>query len=333
MRLLALSALLLFANTNGAPAPPFMKGMTISCPTWGPIWGTPDMRAALQEVKALGVQWASIHPYASVKRDGSLRFQRADDLAFLHRAAGIAKDEGVAMMWKPHLAYWGSFKWRGDITFGDDEAAWRRFFAAYETWIVDQARFAHERGVPLLVVGTELEKTMHREADWRRILRKVRAVYGGMVTYAANWDGVSRVPFWDAVDVIGVQAYYPLAPEGRAPTRAQLASSWKRHFTELRALSKKHGDKRVLFTEVGFARSPKAASKPWEAAEVDRDDVKKLRRLLMDVTLEELDKNESLICGAFWWKWMPGWSPWDSDFSMKDPEARAALKAAWARPG
>jgi hypothetical protein len=33
----------------------------------------------------------------------------------------------------------------------------------------------------------------------------------------------------------------------------------------------------------------------------------------------------------FWWKWMPGEAPHDQDFSMKDPEARAALQGFWAR--
>jgi len=307
-----------------------MRGMTVSCPTWGPIWGSPDMRTALQEMKGLGVQWASIHPYARIKRDGGVRFQRAAELSFLDRATRMAKDEGVAMMWKPHLAYWGAFKWRGDISFGEDEVAWRRFFSAYEQWIVDQARFAHERGVPLFVIGTELERTMHREADWRRIIAKVRAVYGGIVTYAANWDGVQRVPFWDAVDLIGVQAYYPLAAKGHAPRRAELERAWQAHFAQLRRLSDEHGGKRVLFTEIGYARSEDAASEPWAPAEDSSDEVKRMRKLLMEVSLAQIER-EPLVVGAFWWKWMPGYSLWDGDFSMKDPEAKAALKAAWAR--
>jgi hypothetical protein len=172
---------------------------------------------------------------------------------------------------------------------------------------------------------------MHREADWRRVIAKVRGVYGGMVTYAANWDGTDKVPFWDALDLIGVQAYFPLAEEGRAPQRADLERAWRAHFDALRVLSNKHGGKRVVFAEIGYARSLTAASKPWEPAEDEREEVTRLRRLLLDVSLAELKKHEPLVAGAFWWKWMPGWQPWDADFSMKDPEARAALKAAWAR--
>ena len=96
----------------------------------------------------------------------------------------------------------------------------------------------------------------------------------------------------------------------------------------MRVLSNKHGGKRVVFAEIGYARSLTAASKPWEPAEDEREEVTRLRRLLLDVSLAELKKHEPLVAGAFWWKWMPGWQPWDADFSMKDPEARAALPSS-----
>jgi hypothetical protein len=328
MYLLLLGFLTASGPGQASDQPPFMRGMTVSCPTWGPIWGTPQMREALRDLKTLGVQWASIHPYARVTRDGQVTGRPAEELAFLDEATRIARDEGVALMWKPHLAYWGAFKWRGAIEYPDD-ASWARFFADYERFIVDQARFAQARGVPVFVVGTELEKTVRFEAQWRRVIAKVRAVYGGMIVYAANWDGLARVPFWDAVDLIGVQAYFPLADGEAPPKKLAVERAFAAHLAQLRALSDAQG-KKILFTEIGYARSAVAAKEPWKPAEDETESVLRLRRMLLDVALAQMEHEPSLA-GAFWWKWMPGVAPWDADFSMKDPEARAALRDSWAR--
>jgi hypothetical protein len=306
----------------------FMRGMTVSCQTWGPEWGSPAMQQSLAELRGLGVDWVAIHPYASVDRDGSLRFTPVEELDFLERAVSFAAAEKQRLFWKPHLAYWGRFAWRGEIAFAD-EAQWRRFFADYERWITDHARFAEKHRLPLLAVGTELEKTVHREREWRHIIAKVREVYSGRITWAANWDGVERVPFWDAVDLIGVQAYFPIADDAR-PTRAQMEGRWRSLRAKLRDLSRRK-NRRVVLTEIGYPRARGAAKEPWKPSNDKSDDVIALRRELMDVALAQIG-DEPIIDGAFWWKWMPGAAPWDADFSMKDPEAREALSAAWARP-
>lgn len=50
----------------------------------------------------------------------------------------------------------------------------------------------------------------------------------------------------------------------------------------------------------------------------------------MDTTLERL-AHEPLIAGVFWWKWMPGPSLFDRDFSMKDDEAQRVLRKHWRK--
>lgn len=308
-------------------ATPFLRGMTVSCPTWGPIWGSPAMADSLEELSSLGVEWISIHPYARVRRDGSLRFRPTADLEFLERAVELVEARKLRLFWKPHLAYWGSFDWRGDIEFGEDEAAWQRFFAHYREFIVDQARFAARHGIPVLAVGVELEATTHREREWRQILTAVRRVYGGRVVYAANWDRLQRVPFWDAVDSIGVQAYFPLSADP-APGREALRAGWEKPLARLEDLSKRHG-KPVLLTEIGYARSTTAAATPWSNHTESSPEARRARARLLDVALERLPR-EPWIEGMFWWKWMPGPTRHDRDFSMKDSEARDALRRHWA---
>ncbi|MEE8277445.1 MAG: hypothetical protein V3R89_01820 [Thermoanaerobaculia bacterium] len=331
-RPLLVAAGLMLAAAVPAPAPgDFLRGVVVSCPRWGPVWGSPAMARSLEELKALGVDWVAIHPYAWLRKNGEVEFQPARELDFLRRAVELAEAAGVQLFWKPHLGYWGSFAWRGDIAFGDDEAAWRRFFDSYRAFIVDQARFAQAAGVQLLAVGVEYDKTAGRESEWRQIIAAVRQVYQGKITYAANWDSLQRVPFWDAVDLIGVHAYFPLAEDAN-PDRETLWKGWDRHLIRLKDLSTRQGGKRVLFAEIGYNRSAEAARVPWTRAMDDRPANRELRRRLFEVALERIEA-EPAIAGMFWWKWIPGPDRFDRDFSMKDPEARGALERYWGGRG
>jgi len=201
------------------------------------------MDEALADIKALGATWAQIHPYARISKNGAVRFTEAEQLGFLARAKTKADKAGVQLFLKPHLAYWGTFSWRGAITF-TTEAQWTRFFREYTAFIVDQARFAEAHAIPLFAVGTELDATPHRK-EWRDVLRAVRAVYTGKVTYAANCDSLENVPFWAKVDLIGVQAYFPVG-NGTQLTIAEIESGWGRHADALRALWHRTG-KKILF--------------------------------------------------------------------------------------
>ena len=125
---------------------PFHRGVIVSCPRAGQIWGSPQMAESLQELQTLGVKWISIHPYAGVRSDGTIRFRPTAEIGYLARAVDLVNSAGMKLFWKPHLAYWGSFQWRGAIDFGDDQQAWRRFFDGYRGFIVDQARFAEGSG-------------------------------------------------------------------------------------------------------------------------------------------------------------------------------------------
>jgi hypothetical protein len=288
------------------------------------------MARSLAEITALGARWVAIHPYARIERDGTVRFRRAADLGYLGRAATLAQQADVELFFKPHLAYWGNFAWRGEIEFGENEAAWRRFFDTYSDFIVDQARFAESLGVELFAVGVEYERTTHREADWRRIIAAVRQVFSGRLTYAANWDSLDRVPFWDALDLIGVHAYFPLASADDTPDRWAIWRGWDRHLAELGRLSRLHDDKPVLFAEIGYPRSPRAAVEPWIPDTENTPAIQSLRRTLIEVAAERIEATP-FITGMFWWKWIPGDDRWDRDFSMKDSEARRAVRASWGR--
>ncbi len=307
----------------------FMRGMTITCPRAGAIWGSSHMSDALEQLRPLGVEWIAIHPYARIERNGTVRHRPAASLSYLASSVERVRTGGMKLFLKPHLSYWGNFTWRGEIDFGEDPRAWERFFNSYREFIVDQARFAEAHDVPILSVGVELEGSVRHEGEWRKILAAVREVYRGQITYSANWDRLESVPFWDAVDLIGVQAYFPLSEEPN-PSAAVLEAGWKGHLAGLRELSHRHGDKPVLFAEIGYNRASDAARAPWNYSTQDSAENRALRQRLMTVALDRLEE-EPYVRGVFWWKWMPGRSAGRSNFSMRDPEAIEALTHAWGK--
>lgn len=312
------------SGSNRAPFDGPMRGMTVSCPRYGQIWGSPRFSGTLDELDGLGVRWVSIHPYAGINRSGRVRWSPAEETGYLPGAVRRAKGR-THLFWKPHLAYWGSFKWRGEIDFSDGSSR-ERFAQTYRAFILDQARFAERHHIPLFAVGTELERLVRYEAYWRELIAEVRKVYSGRITYAANWDGIERVPFWDALDYVGVQAYFPLSVSGdRLPSEAEIQKAWTPHLAMLERVSRRSG-RPVVLTEVGYPEAKHAAERPWEPEGYFAGNHKELRRRLMRVALSHLEA-QPFVAGMFWWKWIPGRT--SGDFAMQAPEARAELKTYW----
>ena len=93
----------------------------------------------------------------------------------------------------------------------------RAWFRSYRRFIQHYASLAERLDVDMLSVGLEyrsLDGPAHA-ADWRRVIRAVRARFSGSLTYGANGaDAWTRVRFWDALDLIGIDAYFPLSKGG-----------------------------------------------------------------------------------------------------------------------
>jgi len=305
-----------------------MRGVVVSCYRWGPgEWDGPGMEPLLNELVGLGVNAMQIHPYARIGKDGSVGYQPGPVTPATLKPLGWANDRGMTTFLKPHLAYWGSgFAWRGLITF-DTEAKWQRFFRDYEAFIVHQAELAQQADADVFAVGTELHQTLHREADWRRVVAAVRAVYDGKLTYAANWDEQGDVPFWDALDLVGIQFYYPLS-EVLPPSDDDLRAGWAKWLAELDAFSRQHG-KPILLTELGYAESEEAALRPWSDAQIgDPDAGAALKLRCMRIALDALEA-DPLIEGVFLWKWFPGDRDHRDEFVLQYDAMRDLIRDAW----
>jgi hypothetical protein len=190
-------------------------------------------------------------------------------------AAYITKVRYLDLILKPHLDIawhnpddtWGYGGWRG-FAEPPDAYTWRD---AYRKFLGPYITLARATGATLCL-GTELYRTTVRfGADWwighAQWLRR-DCHFREPLTYAANWGWgadaeVARLAdLWPALDWIGLDAYYPLAPE---PTTdpAVLAAGWDRVKIELAPILARAGRK-LLVTEVGYRNDDRCMVNPYD---------------------------------------------------------------------
>ena len=140
------------------------------------------------------------------------------------------RNAGFKVFFKPHL--WvhepTEGKWRSDI-FPNTDEDWESWKSSYTDFILRYAKVAEDAGAEMYCLGTEFTRlTTEKPEYWRYLIQEVRKVYSGKLTYAANWyQEYERVIFWDDLDYIGIQAYFPLTKK-QEPKVNDLVHGWSR---------------------------------------------------------------------------------------------------------
>ena len=224
--------------------------------------------------------------------------------------ARMARALGVKTLLKPHiwLSRSAGGKWSGQIEMATEED-WLKWFASYRTFILHYARLAQDNDMDALCVGTELQLTVKdRRADWRKLIAEVRGIYKGPLVYAANWhQEFDAIEFWDDLDYIGIQAYFPLTDK-KDPTVAELKEGWRRHLPAIEKVQRRFG-KPILFTEVGYRSSADAAIEPWawpERGSTIADEAGLRTQANAYQAFFETFWDKEWVIGAYIWKWYPG---------------------------
>ncbi|SNC66667.1 hypothetical protein SAMN06265337_1688 [Hymenobacter gelipurpurascens] len=221
-----------------------------------------------------------------------------------------ARKSGISTLLKPHLWLRNGGTWPGDINM-TSPTNWQAWFTSYSTFILHYAQLAEAQKMEALCIGTELaHASVGHEKEWRALIKQIRRVYHGPLTYAANWSGeFEQIKFWDALDFIGIQAYFPLS-KTTSPEKATLLAAWQEPLRRIEAVQKRY-KKPVVFTEVGYKTTPDAAIEPW--AWPDRMAVvtsidEETQRVCYEALFETFWKRPWLR-GMFIWKWYPGLQP------------------------
>ncbi|MBN1608969.1 MAG: hypothetical protein JW940_20245 [Polyangiaceae bacterium] len=288
-----------------------MRGVTI-----GPIestlhpgrgYGSDACVRTLHEVARLGANWVSITPFgrtydlAPTGIDLSFEAPFAQNRLAVARAVEQAHAEGLRVLLVPHL-WVETGQWRGEIDPGSD-AGWARWAKAYRTFALSWARVARDARVDMLAVGVELRSwvTTGYAPLFVEIIRAVRDVYPGPLTYAANWDDADKTVIWAEVDAIGINAFYPLADTENARPD-QLDQGARRVIRRMRKLVA-DWHKPILFNEFGYTTRKDPALRPWEWPEhmshvvVDQQAQADAYQALLNVLV-----NEPGFAGLFVWR-------------------------------
>ncbi|MGC8742162.1 MAG: glycoside hydrolase family 113 [Candidatus Sumerlaeaceae bacterium] len=309
----------------------------ISYAAWWPgDYSKPDADLALGKLAATGAKDVSIivtqyqptidsttiAPAASTPTD--------EDVT---HAIRMAKNLGLRVLLKPHVDLSADpTHWRGQIGTNFDETQWAQWFASYQSFILHYAQIAAAENVERFCVGTELLASRPRASQWRSVIAAVRSVFPGELVYAANFDPhPADISWWDAVDYIGIDAYYPLSTKDD-PTTAELAAAWAAIVPQLNTLATSW-TKPIVFTEIGYRSLDGANKHPWDwqiAGSWDLQEQKECYEAALQAVW-----NQPWFAGMYWWSWetelLQG-GPCDTGYTPADKPAEDVVRQWYGGP-
>lgn len=284
------------------------RGMTV----FG--WQYNSNENAINELVKNNIEWVAVVPFIDQENEqtevvnhrlDSIGKWRRRDSIFVKTISDL-KRKHIKVMLKPHI--WIGDGWRSNINF-DTENQWNVWFESYKEIILHYAHMAKNGEVELFCIGTELSSSIKQQPEkWRQLIKEVKQIYKGKLTYAANWyDEYEHIDFWDALDFIGIQAYFPLT-DHKTPKLESIIEGWKPHKEKLKALSE-HYNKPILFTEIGYRSDASATIKPWEWNSFTNISINQRSTETQQLAYEALFQsfwNEDWFAGTYIWQWNTG---------------------------
>ncbi len=236
-----------------------------------------------------------------------------------------AQSLGLEVAIKPHVDLEDG-SWRGHIS-PSRPAAW---FASYARFLLSWARMAESVGSRRFFVGTELASTLHHTALWRQTISQVKSVFSGELVYAASWDEAFKVPFWEDLDVVGVDFYFPVAAR-RDAGRLEILANWQPWLDRLGALhtrTRQH----IILTEIGYRSVDGAGMHPYAFDGTGRLDLTEQADLYWAAL--EATAGIPWLLGMYWWNWPANGSGGvdDTDFTPAGKPAQVELTRRWSDP-
>ena len=206
------------------------------------------------------------------------------------KVCGLAREMGLRVILKAMVNCRDGY-WRAYIRFFDSlvptEPRWEDWVAAWEAHVCTVAHMARENGAEMLCVGCEMVGTDHREAEWRRLIAKVRGIYPGPITYNCDKYQEDRLSWWDAVDVMSSSGYYPLNEIDENLRRIQDAAE--------------KAGKPFLFMECGCPSRLRSEHRPNDWRFGEGTDMKAQQTWYQAFTDALL--RHPFVRGAGWWDW------------------------------
>lgn len=299
----------------------YQKGVSLVSKS-AEVLARPESDRTIEQFTGLGATSVSLvvtwyQPKADSEQIAAVPTQSIKDEALAH-AINQAHRNNLKVMLKPHLDVLdGTF--RGQIA---PSAAW---FASYRQYILHYAQLAEEYHVEMFCIGTELENASFESwrKEWTDLITGVRGLYHGKITYAANWTEYQSVAFWDQMDFVGIDAYFPVTQK-LDPSQEELDHGWQDIAAKISAWRSEHGiQKPVIFTELGYQSVDGANVTPWQTA--SRKEDQNEQAMVLESMFRSMERQD-WFKGIYWWNFFPReeWRP--LDFTIRGKKAEEVLK-------
>lgn len=210
----------------------------------------------------------------------------------LKEIIAYVKSKNLKVIVKPMLNVSDGY-WRAYIRFFDEdvpcEPKWSQWFKNYYDYILHYGRICEENNVDMLIIGCEMVGTDHREYEWRKLIKELRKIYNGKLTYNCDKYQEHNVKWWDALDYISSSGYYPLGTIGKELGRIE------------KVVSKY--DLPFIFTEAGCPSISGAGKNPNDWTVVAEGKISEDEQFKFYKELFEECSKKSFVKGFCLWDW------------------------------
>ena len=294
------SATLLKTSSEKEFEPVFQKGMSYRpapYPNYYP-YDTPESDESLRRMAETNVEWVAIITWwfqenlTSTQIYPHLEYTPTNES--LKHAIQKAHELGMKVMLKPMI----------DTEDARNNPRWMiqpspEWFASYRSFISSYAQFAQENGVELFCIGCEFKNTELDSANWRKIISEVRKHYSGPLTYAATIDSYQKINWWDDLNYVGINAFFPLTDKDD-PTLEELKQAWNRTANDIESWHSSV-NKPILFTEIGYRSGDGNNKQPWNWTETLEPDLQE--QFDCYLAAFQVLRCRPWFCGFYWWVW------------------------------
>lgn len=230
----------------------------------------------LWHLKAMKANYVQISSYGMQRGLNATTLYKETDRDALAHIFRVAREIGLGVFFKPviELETWqGSYEWRGRIR---GSHAW--FRELYLPYMLSMATLAEEEGVEVLSLGSEYRAAVNKTREWVHVIKEVRKVFSGKLTYIGNHDSYWHVKFWRHLDLISISAYFRLISPDRTtiPDDHETMRLFEQRAKKLQKWRKSRNLQhlKVLVAEVGYQSKGGLINyyEPWAwTAEGERD--------------------------------------------------------------
>jgi hypothetical protein len=331
----------------------------------GHSWGFPGQKGqylgdvpaeSMKKMADTGANWVCICFAAEMEKPNEPQIFWADSDPCMvtddeiRRAINLARQNKLKIILKPMVEVRDG-TWRSLIKFKtaeskDDTQSWDKWWADYGQFLSHYAHIAEQTKCEMFSLGCEMGSTEQFEDRWRSLIAEIRKIYSGAITYDTNHDEEDRLKWWDAVDIIGVSAYYPIGTVDRAtkdPNKVTPSGNsveiLKRRLKpikeKLRRVSERF-DRPILFIEVGVCSARGCSAAPWTHPDpnliYDGDEQSRYYQATIETFWDE-----PWFIGFAWWDWPPNLysleqAKSDTGFCIYGKPAEQLVRQWYAKP-